>query len=223
MDIPGYALGSGLDDGDGDDGDDGGGVSWLVTQWFAGPSTWKVFGALRKSAEGYGEAVAAAVALCRTVAGLHASGWVHSDLQPSHGIHTDSGVRLIDFAWSWRPGMEPTNDFRGAIVHLTAPELAASIDAGVRPVIPSMSAEVYALAGTLWTCATGRWPLDYDAVGFDRTTPLAVRRTAVAERRIPLDGARPWPALQGILRPVLLGARDDRPTAAELADALGAL
>lgn len=41
------------------------------------------------------------------------------------------------------------------------------------------------LAGTLWTCVTGRWPLDYDAAGLGRTTPLAVRRAAIAERAIP--------------------------------------
>ncbi|MFI0716203.1 hypothetical protein ACH4SK_37515 [Streptomyces inhibens] len=77
---------------------------------------------------------------------------------------------------------------------LVAPELAASINAGIQPVTPSTAAEVYALAGTLWTCITGRWPLDYAAAGIDphRLAPAELR-AHLATGRIPLDTAAPWP------------------------------
>ncbi|MGP8301656.1 hypothetical protein ACTPOK_27795 [Streptomyces inhibens] len=208
---PDHLLASGEDEG----------VAWLVTRWFAGPSTWQAFAPVRRGTNGKEGALAASVDLCRAVAELHASGWIHADLQPAHGIHTHHGVQLIDCSWSWREGMEPTSEFRGGITHLVAPELAASINAGIQPVTPSAAAEVYALAGTLWTCITGRWPLDYAAAGIEpvQLTPADVR-AHIANRRIPLDTVAPWPAFQDILRPVLLGRAGDRPTAAELADAV---
>ncbi|SEE96155.1 hypothetical protein SAMN05428954_4808 [Streptomyces sp. 2112.3] len=208
---PDYLLASGGDED----------VAWLVTHWFAGPSTWQAFAPVRGDADGKEGALAASVDLCRAVAVLHSSGWIHSDLQPSHGIHTDHGVRLIDCSWSWREGTEPAAGFRGGLTHLVAPELAASINAGIQPATPSTAADVYALAGTLWTCATGRWPLDYAAAGIEpgRLTPAELR-AQIADRRLPLDTAAPWPAFQDILRPVLLDRASDRPTAAELVEGL---
>lgn len=197
------------------------GVAWLVTRWFRGLSTWHAFAPVRRGTDEKASALTASADLCRAVAELHAAGWVHSDLQPAHGIHTDHGVRLIDCSWSWREGLEPTSEFRGGITHLVAPELAASINVGIQPVTPSTAADVYALAGTLWTCITGRWPLDYTAAGVDpdRLAPAEVR-AHIASRLVPLDTAAPWPAIQDILRPALLGKATERPTAAELAETL---
>ncbi|MFD3483834.1 hypothetical protein [Streptomyces sp. NPDC058665] len=207
------------------------GGTWYVTPWLEGPSTWKVFAPVRDGGEGQGRqddrnpVLAEAVRLCRAVDDLHAEGWVHGDLQPSHGIHTDTGVKLIDFAWSWHEGtgtpLWPT--FHGGITHLVAPELAAWITDGPQPVVPSARSDVYALAGVLWTCATGRWPLDYTAAGIRPDVGPAKRRAAIATGRIPLDSATPWPEFQDVLRPVLLSGPEDRLTAAELGDALASL
>ncbi|MFB6438747.1 hypothetical protein ACFCVY_18500 [Streptomyces sp. NPDC056411] len=199
-------------------------TAWVVTRWFTGPSTWQAFTSFRRGRGGQTHAVTASVELCGAVAALHASGWVHSDLQPAHGIHTAGGVRLIDCSWAWRAGLEPPAQFRGGITHLVAPELACSINAGVRPVTPSTAAEVYALAGSLWTCLTGRWPLDYAAAGIDpRRLSSEELRDRIADRRLPLDTATPWPAYQRILRPVLLARAEERPTAAELASEVSTL
>ncbi|MFG2905429.1 hypothetical protein ACGF13_10270 [Kitasatospora sp. NPDC048286] len=192
---------------------------WYVTPWLAGPSTWQVFRSLRKGEGGKEEALAAAVGLCRAVADLHADGWVHGDLQPAHGIHGDDGtVRLLDFAWTRRIGSTPWPRFDGTMIHLTAPELAARIINGPQPVETTRTADVYALAGTLWTCVTGTWPLDYATAGLGAGTPVEEIRKAIAHRAVPLSTAMPWPALQARLRHVLLAAPDDRPTAAELAE-----
>ncbi|MFE7593019.1 hypothetical protein ACFU6K_26785 [Kitasatospora sp. NPDC057512] len=191
---------------------------WYVTPWLAGPSTWQVFRPLRKGEGGKDEALAAAVGLCRAVADFHADGWVHGDLQPAHGIHGEDGtVRLLDFAWSRRLDSTPWPTFDGTMIHLTAPELAARIINGPQPVATTQTADVYALAGTLWTSVTGTWPLDYDTVGLDKGTPVKAIRKAIAHRAVPLSTAMPWPAFQARLRYVLLAAPDERPTAAELA------
>ncbi|MFC5664547.1 hypothetical protein ACFP3U_16325 [Kitasatospora misakiensis] len=192
-----------------------GGV-WYVTPWLAGPSTWDVFRPVRKGEGGRNEALEAAVGLCHAVAELHEAGWVHGDLQPQHGIHTENGVRLLDFAWSRQVGTTPWRRFDGTMIHLTAPELAARILNGSQPVDTTQTADVYALAGTLWTCVTGTWPLDYETAGIDADAPVEEKRRAIAHRAVPLSTAMPWPALQARLRHVLLAAPDDRPTAAEL-------
>ncbi|MFB8198909.1 protein kinase domain-containing protein [Kitasatospora purpeofusca] len=189
---------------------------WFVTPWLIGPSTWEVFRPVRKDTGGRREALEAAVGLCRAVADLHEAGWVHGDLQPQHGIHTEDAVRLLDFAWSRQVGSTPWRRFDGTMIHLTAPELAARIINGPQPVDTTQTADVYALAGALWTCVTGRWPLDYEVAGLGRGTSVDAMRTAIAHRVVPMSTSMPWPALQARLRYVLLAAPEDRPTAAEL-------
>ncbi|MFD4658220.1 hypothetical protein ACFWP2_21630 [Kitasatospora sp. NPDC058444] len=205
--LPGYTVTAGRFDGG----------TWYVTPWLAGPSTWQVFRPVRKGGEGKDEALAAAVGLCHAVADFHADGWVHGDLQPAHGIHGEDGVRLLDFAWSRRLDSTPWRAFDGTMIHLTAPELAARIINGPQPVETTRTADVYALAGTLWTCVTGKWPLDYATAGLEAGTPVEAIRRAIAHRAVPMSTVMPWPALQARLRYVLLAAPDERPTAAELA------
>ncbi|KOV36897.1 hypothetical protein ADK60_05610 [Streptomyces sp. XY431] len=196
---------------------------WYVTPWLVGPSTWDVFRPVRKGAGGREEALGAAVGLCRAVADLHEAGWVHGDLQPQHGIHTEDGVRLLDFAWSRQVGSTPWRRFDGTMIHLTAPELAARIINGPQPVDTTQTADVHALAGTLWTCVTGKWPLDYEAVGIGKGASVEAMRTAIAHRAVPMSTSMPWPALQARLRYVLLAAPDDRPSAAELTELVEAV
>ncbi|MFI1521625.1 protein kinase domain-containing protein [Kitasatospora cineracea] len=213
--LPGYEVAVGRIDG---------GV-WYVTRWEEGPSTWHQFRSVRAGRDATrSEALASAVQAAQAVADLHGLGWIHGDLQPAHAIHTPNGVRLIDFAWARQLGETPWTSFRGTMVHLTAPELAAEITAGGQPVLTTFRSDVYALAAALWTCVTGDWPLDYEAAGIDRQSigPAALLE-AIGERTVPLAGTEVWPELQQVLKPVLLGDAKDRPLATELADQLTAL
>ncbi|WP_228718343.1 hypothetical protein [Kitasatospora acidiphila] len=89
---------------------------------------------------------------------------------------------------------------------------------------PTMAAEVYTLAGTLWTCTTGRWPLDYAAIGIDHRAagPDGIR-DAIALGTVPLSTKPDWSAVGYVLRDVLLAKAADRPTAIELAATLEGL
>ncbi|AXG78917.1 protein kinase family protein [Streptomyces paludis] len=212
--LPGYGVVSGQDEASG----------WLVTPWLDGPSVWEVFRSVREGAHDRPGVLEAADGLCRAVAALHTMGWVHSDLQPDHGVLTDHGVRLIDLSWALRPGSTPEATFRGGIPHLVAPELSARLAVTEHPVPTTAASDVYALAGTLWSCVTARWPLDYRAGGIDPTRlTCAELRAVIASRRLPLDDRPLWPALQNTLRPILLGHADDRPTASELAELIRAV
>ncbi|MFD7455519.1 hypothetical protein [Kitasatospora sp. NPDC059827] len=193
---------------------------WYVTPWLLGPSTWELFKPVRHGDGGHEQAFSGAVDLCLAVADLHAAGWVHGDLQPAHCIHTDRGARLLDLAWAWSPGFPPSSVFQGGITHLLAPELAAAVESGVRPVLTTTASDVYALAGTLWTCVTGRWPLDYDSAGIGPDVGPGTRRAAIASGEIPLRAAEPRPDFQAVLRPVLREPARSRPGAAELAAVL---
>ncbi|GHF41188.1 hypothetical protein GCM10018790_18520 [Kitasatospora xanthocidica] len=199
-----------------------GGV-WYVTPWLAGPSTWDLFKPIRADGGDPAQALAGATALCRAVAELHSAAWVHGDLQPAHGVHTAQGAKLLDLSWAWSPTFPPSPIFQGGITHLVAPELAAAVESGERPVRTTTASDVYALAGTLWTCVTGRWPLDYDAAGIGPDAGPSARRAAIATGTIPLCSAPSWPTLLTPLRAVLRAPAQDRPTAAELGLALAKL
>ncbi|MER6121760.1 hypothetical protein ABT173_03470 [Streptomyces sp. NPDC001795] len=194
------------------------GVAWLLTPWHDGPSTWEALRATRDGNADLAEAHGRVVEVCEAVARLHATGWVHSDLQPAHAIHTVRGAVLIDCSWAWHPvRFGPSMMFRGGMPHLLAPEVAAVVERGVCPVQVSQSAEVYTLAASLWWAITGDWPLDYAASGIDPAKLKApALRQAVGSGRIPLRAPSSWPAMQNVLASALVHRSDGRPTAAQL-------
>ncbi|MEU6379293.1 hypothetical protein [Streptomyces sp. NPDC046909] len=197
----------------------------MLTPWWEGPSTWDILRDVRAGTSQSSAARQHMIDLCDAVARLHESGWVHSDLQPSHAIHTADGVRFIDCSWSWHPErLETSLLFRGGLPHLLAPELARSIHAGERPVAPAKSAEVYALAASLWWSLTGDWPRDYAHVGITPAKVTApVLRQLIGTRQIPLRGPYSWPGVQQVLAEVLTAPADRRLTAAGLAQQLRSL
>ncbi len=198
-----------------------GNLAWLVTPWHSGPTTWQRFDDFRQLGTGRRHALTAAIDLCDSIRDLHRGGWIHSDLQPDHVIHTEHGVRLIDWTWAWRASFPQHRAFRGGIPHLLAPELAATITTGTRPVQPTSQAEVYTLAACLWRCATGNWPLDYQAVGINLEDMTAADlRAQIATGTIPLTSTTDWPELQKLLRLHLTPHPADRLPLSALGDEL---
>ncbi|AUY50263.1 hypothetical protein [Streptomyces sp. CB01881] len=208
------------------------GDGFTVTPWFGGPSTWELFGAARRDSVAGAEArrgmLDGGAQFCRAVADLHHLGWVHADLQAAHCIHTADGAQLIDFANAQGPRPLPetelNGEFAGGMAHPEAPELAAMLALG-RPAVPTYASDVYALAASLWTAATGRWPLDYSAAGVGpQAATQAELRAAIGAGAVPLDrrGAA-WPELLDALTPALDPQPRNRPTATQLAECLDSL
>ncbi|QGV79451.1 hypothetical protein [Streptomyces ficellus] len=193
-------------------------TTWLITPWHHGPSTWDVFHTVRTTHQGTQEARDAAVDLCLAVADLHRQGWVHGDLQPDHAIHTRTGIQLIDWTWATSRALTPSRIFRGGLPHLLAPELAAEIKAGHRPVKVTPAAETYTLTATLWRSATGTWPFDYTAACKTEgsiTGPGA--RQLIASGQLPPTLAPQWPAVLSVLRIAMAAPPEARPSASDLA------
>lgn len=195
-----------------------GGQVWMLTPWYDGPSTWEALEPMRRQAGDRQQARKHLVELCGAVAGLHAVGWVHGDLQPGHTIHTPRGLALIDCSWAYSARLPPSTMFRGGMPHLLAPELALSVERGELPVCASPTAEVYTLAASMWWAITGHWPLDYAAVGVDTSALKASElRQVIGSGRVPLHPATVWPSAQEILATVLDSRPEERPSAAQLA------
>ena len=200
-------------------------AAWMVTPWHDGPSMWDALADVRAEGGDREAAQRHVVDVCEAVAELHAAGWVHGDLQPGHAIHTEHGVALIDCSWAWHPArLFPSGLFRGGMPHLLAPEVAAAVEAGARPVTVSRAAEVYTLAASLWWSVTGDWPLDYGAAGLDPTEMSAGQlREVIGSRRLALPPTSTWPAMQAALGTALRPDPARRPTAGGLAAFAGAV
>ncbi|MEV7562768.1 hypothetical protein [Streptomyces sp. NPDC089795] len=172
---------------------------------------------MRITHQGTQEARDAAVDLCLAVGDLHRQGWVHGDLQPDHAIHTKTGVQLIDCTWAASPTLTPSATFQGGLPHLLAPELAAEIEAGHRPVKVTPAAETYTLAATLWRAGTDRWPFDYTAaVNADGPVTGPSARQLIADGQLPPALAPQWPALLSVLRATMAAFPEERPSAHDL-------
>lgn len=66
-------------------------------------------------------------AAARELAGLHAAGWAHGDLQPDHVIYQGDQTHLIDLACAQGPADLPFYPHRGGLAHTTAPEIAEAV------------------------------------------------------------------------------------------------
>ncbi|MDH6109919.1 hypothetical protein P3T36_005089 [Kitasatospora sp. MAP12-15] len=202
---------------------------FTVAPWYDGPSTWDLWQPVRDGTYHDAErraAVRAAVELCETVAALHEAGWVHGDLQAAHCIHTGNGPRLIDLCNAHGPGL-PDDDRRegAALIHLEAPELARALVQGRAVPVTTAASDVYAIAGSLWACASGEWPLAYDAHGLDEDEATTWQlRAAIGSGRVPLRlYPRLWPDLRGVLVAALAADPDRRPSADRLGRQLACL
>lgn len=150
--------------------------------------------------------------LARAIGYLHSRGVVHGDIKPSNVVLQPGGSpQVIDF--NLAAGEEPAFALRGTPAYM-APELLDLALGAPRVPVDATRADIFALGVMLIELFTGRHP--YRAPGNDNLAKLAedLRRCGVA---LPA-----WPAsISLLLKRCLAIAPRERPTADELADALG--
>ncbi|MFD9724791.1 hypothetical protein [Streptomyces sp. NPDC059072] len=183
---PGYRVDAGPWDGG----------RWLAVRWVDGVPLWRAL-ALARGPEGDRPSVRPWLQqIARTwsehLAGLHAAGWAHADVQPTNTLITESGrAEVIDYALACGPDPDGRLPYRGALTHTTAPEIAAAVLATPADthVQAEPAADVWSLGASLFWCWTGHRPVPYDD-STDRPDKLAV----IAQgRTTPLADVRPWP------------------------------
>lgn len=142
--------------------------------------------------------------LCSAVGYLHRQGVLHLDLKPSNVVSELGHVRVIDLSLARPPGRVPAG--LGTREYL-APEQA-------RGDVVSTAADVFGLGGVLFAAATATRPFPRREGPLEQLERRAARVGTL--RRLPRRMAA---AVDGCLEPV----PGDRPTVAEVQDALGSV
>lgn len=195
--------------------------TWLAVTWSDAPALAHHWRRARS-----GEPLARADALAATrlaadaIANLHERGWRHGDLQADHILAATAGfVRLLDLALAQGPvDLAPHIPYRGALAHLTAPEIAAEILATPpeHHVELTPKAEVYTFGGLLFAAWTGQWPHDYRSTDTARLT-VAQIHAAICQPATLRPIPEGWPSLAAALAAMLDARPANRPTMAETA------
>jgi serine/threonine protein kinase len=200
--------------------------TWLAVDWIEAPTLGQHWHGLRESIRtAQSSALFATYKAAKAIANLHAHCWRHADLQASHILVPEhGGAHLIDFALAQGPDqvvIEPAVTYRGALAHLTAPEVAAEILAtSARHHIELTSqAEVYTFGAVVFTAWTQEWPYGYGA-----TDPRQLTVPQIHARVCDPDGRRPmphgWPQMAHLVSAMMDHEPTKRPTAAEVRSSL---
>jgi len=178
---------------------------WIATEFLAGLT-------LDQAVDTYGPLSEPALrdmatSLARTLADIHAAGFVHRDLKPSNIVLTSEGPRVIDFGIA-RPehGLTLTNTGQIPVTPgYGAPEQVL----GQRVAPP---ADVFSLGAVLVYAATGRRAFDGDHV--------AALQYEVVHGQPQLDGMSPH--LRTLIAPCLAKDPAVRPVPLQIAQAMSA-
>ncbi|MGW4671519.1 protein kinase domain-containing protein [Streptomyces sp. NPDC004324] len=188
--------------------------TWNIQPWHEGPDLYRLWEPCRRDASSLVPHAGVALGCVEALAELHAKGWAHGDVQPTHFIVGPERTYLIDLALA-RGGHVPESydfPFRGCLVHYEAPEIARSV-LSTGEAQATREADVYALGASLLISATG-----WRAVEYPDDAPRPVQRAAVAK-----GSRRPVKApgeLGELIDAMLSHAPEDRPTIHEVGRAL---
>ena len=181
-------------------------IAWLATAYVPGPT-------LAEAIDEHGPLPEASVlglaaGLAEALAAIHAAGLTHRDLKPSNVLLAEDGPRVIDFGIS-RAAESAQLTQTGLTMGspgFMSPEQA--MGRGVGP--PS---DIFSLGTVLAFAATGEGP-------FGTGTTMSLLYRVVHE---PPDLDRVPPAMRPLIERCLVKDPAQRPTAAALLDAVGAL
>ncbi|MBZ3907707.1 protein kinase [Streptomyces griseiscabiei] len=188
--------------------------TWNFQPWREGPDLYRLWELCRKPDSSIAPHPSVALGCVEALAELHAKGWAHGDVQPSHFIIGPDRTHLIDLALA-RGGIVPQGydfPFRGCLVHYEAPEIAHSVLA-TGEADPTPEADIYALGASLLISATG-----WRAVEYPDDAPRPVQREAVANGR--RRAVKAPGELGELIEAMLSHAPEDRPTIYEVGKAL---
>jgi serine/threonine protein kinase len=200
--------------------------TWVALRWLDAPSLAKRWQAFRDEGTTTGMISAAITTWLASDAlkNLHASGWRHGDLQAAHILIPDNGsAHLIDFALAQGPADTPVTPhvpYRGALAHLTAPEIARQIldTPEDEHVELSFEAEVYMFGAVVFAVWTKQWPRNYPTDPRQLSLPQIYQHICAPDSlRRPPEG---WPDMAKLIESMLESNPDNRPTMAQVQENL---
>lgn len=191
-----------------EDGEDGSGFPFLVTELLSGES---LSSRLKRGPISPGEALTVCGQVADALATAHASGVVHRDVKPGNVMLTARGAVLLDFGISRRA---TDADLTGQVVIGTPACMAPEQWRGA-PAQPA--SDVYALGCLLYWCLSGHAPYP------DRELPaLGMSHLLSDPPALPLtDGRRA--EIDALYQACARKDPNDRPSAREVADAFAGL
>lgn len=183
-----------------------GGRPWIATEFLTGPT-------LDQVVEKHGPfdetgVLALGASLARTLADIHAAGFVHRDLKPQNIVLTSTGPRVIDFGIA-RPEHGLTLTTTGQIP--VTPGYGAPEQVLGRRVTPA--ADVFSLGAVLVYAATGRRAFE--------GAHVAAVQYAVVHGEPRWDGLSP--RLHSFIAPCLAKDAASRPAPGQIVTAFGPL
>lgn len=198
--------------------------SWIAVSWIEALTLAQRWRGVRTSGEPTARTstLMATWLAADTLASLHAKGWRHADLQADHILIPDSGrAQLVDFALAQGPiDVGPKLAYRGALAHLTAPEIAEEILATPpdHHINLTAEAESYTFGAVLFTAWTKQWPFDYGADPRELSPEQIYARICQPRWRRPLPQG--WPHMADLIASMMADAPADRPSVAEVRSSL---
>lgn len=150
------------------------------------------------------------IVICRALTTLHATGFLHGDVQPAHFLIPWSGIgssmgeaKLIDFELT-RPFGDEAKDYPGGLIHFVSPGIAQAMLAG-HPTQYTLMDEEYSFGATLFWLYSGHSIHNYGSKDY-LSVPFEEKLARISEdARSTFDAvsAPPWPEMQSIIDSLL--------------------
>lgn len=176
---------------------------WLLLHWLELPSIYHYHKHLKTRAE----KAHLYKTMLEKLAQLHHLGYYHGDIQPEHfRVARDGSVYLLDFGLTHH--IAEHYDYQGALVHFSAPEICQrQLDS--LPLHYDATAEIYALAATIFFLHSGQLPVDYGQEPCDLHQKR--QRIAMAQyHRLNALATFGWKDLENFLRIAMAHNSSDR-------------
>jgi serine/threonine protein kinase len=185
-----------------------GDIPWLASVFVPGPALDEAVELVGPLPEPAVRRLAAGLAVA--LQEIHRVGLIHRDLKPSNVLLTDDGPRVIDFGIA-HAAAHSARRFTQTGTVIGSPGYLSPEQIDARPLTPAT--DVFALGGVLAFAAAGTGPFG------EHPAPVLLYRVATTEP----DLSRVPPGLRPLLAACLAKQPEQRPTPAQLLQALGPL
>lgn len=175
------------------------GRRYAAIEWIDGPSVERQALLLRRSnlppPERWRQLICLVESCASELAGIHALGWLHGDINPQNFVVECGRARLINFEIASQVGLRDVELRRVRFSRFSSPEAAATLLHDRTP-IPEVGAEIFSIGALAYFLLTGQYAHEPSSA-----VASTVRRITTGRiRSFRAAGYSPYPAAEAILR-----------------------